>query len=76
MRHSKTLYRDPAMSEVDRLLDRLFSASTTLLGFDIFRGDTQASAEDLAREINVALDQREEGCVRVTELFAPKLSRS
>lgn len=64
------------MNEVDRLLDRLFSPSSTLLGFDIFRGDAQASAEDLAREINEALDQREAGCFRVTDFLEPPTPES
>jgi hypothetical protein len=49
-------------SEATRLIDRLFSDSNRkLVNFSVFRGDGVASAEDIAREINRALDQHESG---------------
>lgn len=57
-------------SERDKLLDRLFGdPNVKVVNFKISRGDRPASAEEICRQINGALDELESGAIVPTDHF-------
>jgi hypothetical protein len=59
-----------ARSERERLLDRLFgNPNVKVANFKIDRGDRPASAEEICRQINGALDDIESGKTVPTDDF-------